>query len=80
MYVIQRANLTHMKKTQVYLPDDELEALCETATRSGRSVAALIRDAIRQVVLKPATDGPVALWDGQPRRVASEHDSVRDDP
>jgi hypothetical protein len=80
MYVTQTANLTHMKKTQVYLPEDELEGLREAASRSGRSVAALIRDAIRQVVLKPATDGPVALWDGQPRRVASDHDSVYDEP
>ena len=69
-----------MKKTQVYLPEDELEGLREAASRSGRSVAALIRDAIRQVVLKPATEGPVALWDGQPRRVASDHDSIYDEP
>jgi hypothetical protein len=80
MYVTQTGNLTHMKKTQVYLPENELEGLRQAASRSGRSVAALIRDAIRQVVLKPATEGPVALWDGQPRRVASEHDSVYDEP
>ena len=76
MYVGQGTKLTYMKKTQVYLPEDELDALREAASRSGRSVAALIRDAIRQVALKPATDGPVALWDGLSRRVASEHDSI----
>ena len=80
MYVSYSANLTHMKKTQVYLPEEELEGLRAAASRSGRSVAALIRDAIRQVVLRPATEGPVALWDGQPRRVASEHDSIYDEP
>jgi plasmid stability protein len=41
-----------MKKMQVFLPEDELEGLRQAAARSGRSVAALIRDAIRQVALK----------------------------
>ena len=36
----------------------------------------LVRDAIRQVVMKPAAEGPVVIWDGQPRRSAAEHDSV----
>jgi hypothetical protein len=43
-------------------------------------MAELIRDAIRQVVLKPKAVGPVALWDGVPRRISMEHDSVHDDP
>src|SRR5947208_1995295 len=38
--------VTHMKKTQVYLREDELDALRLAAARSGRSVAALVRDAI----------------------------------
>ncbi len=69
-----------MEKTQVYLPKEELDALREVAARSGRSVAALVRDAIRKVVLKPRTTGPVALWDGKPRRTSVEHDSVHDEP
>ena len=69
-----------MDKTQVYLRREELEALREIAARSGRSVAELIRDAIRKVVLKPQATGPVAIWDGQPKRASVEHDSVHDEP
>ena len=69
-----------MEKTQIYLRKEELEALREVAERSGRSVAEVVRDAIRKVVLKPGTDGPGALWDGEPRRTSVEHDSVHDDP
>jgi hypothetical protein len=68
-----------MEKTQVYLRKEELEALRATAARSGRSVAEIIRDAIRKVVLKPPTEGPVAIWDGEPRRTSIEHDSVHDE-
>ena len=68
-----------MEKTQVYLRKEELEALRAAAARSGRSVADLIRDAIRKVVLKPPTEGPVAIWDGEPRRTSLEHDTVHDD-
>jgi plasmid stability protein len=69
-----------MEKTQVYLPKEELDALRKAAARSGRSVAALVRDAIRKVVLRPQSAGPVALWDGEPRRASVEHDSVHDEP
>ncbi|RTL71158.1 MAG: CopG family transcriptional regulator [Hyphomicrobiales bacterium] len=69
-----------MEKTQVYLPKEELDAVREAAARSGRSIAEIIRDAIRQVLLKPQTDGPVAIWDGQPKRSSSDHDSVHDEP
>jgi hypothetical protein len=69
-----------MEKTQVYLRKEELEALRKAAARSGRSVAELVREAIRKVVLKPQTGGPVALWDGEPRRTSTEHDSVHDEP
>lgn len=69
-----------MEKTQVYLRKEELDALRVAAARSGRSVAALVREAIRQVMLKPQAAGPVALWDGVPRRTSIEHDSVHDEP
>jgi len=72
--------LTHMEKTQVYLPKEELEALREAAARSGRSIAEIIRDAIRQVVLKPGAAGPVAIWDGRPKRTSIDHDSIYDEP
>ena len=74
------SKLTYMEKTQVYLRREELEALREAAARSGCSVAELIRDAIRKVVLRPQATGPVAIWDGEPRRAAIEHDSVHDEP
>lgn len=69
-----------MEKTQVYLREEELAALREAAARSGRSVAALVREAVRAVVLQPKAGGPVAIWDGRPRRTSLEHDSVHDEP
>jgi hypothetical protein len=72
--------LTYMEKTQVYLRKEELKALREAAARSGRSVAEVVRDAIRKFVLKPHGPGPVGIWDGQPKRTSVEHDSVHDEP
>ncbi len=64
---------------QVYLPEEEFAALRKMAARSGRSVADLIREAIRKQLLKPTARGPVALWDGQPKRTSIDHDSVHDE-
>jgi len=72
--------MTHMIKTQVYLREEELDALRKAAVRSGCSVAELVRDAIRKVVLKPEAAGPVAIWDGEPKRASVDHDSVHDEP
>ena len=72
--------MTHVIKTQVYLREEELAALHAAAARSGRSVAELVREAIRKVVLAPTADGPVAIWDGESRRTSVEHDSVHDEP
>jgi hypothetical protein len=69
-----------MEKTQIYLRKEELAALRAAAARSGRSVADLVREAIRKVVLKPSASGPVAIWDGEPKRSSTEHDSVHDSP
>jgi hypothetical protein len=79
-YVNIGTKLTYMEKTQVYLRKEELDALRQAAARSGRSIAELIRDAIRKVVLKPQATGPVAIWDGEPKRASIEHDSVHDEP
>ena len=68
-----------MEKTQVYLRKEELEALRKAAARSRRSVADLIRDAIRKVVLKPQGNGPVAIWDGEPKRKSVDHDIIYDE-
>ena len=48
------------------------------AARSGRSIAELVRNAIRKIVLKPQATGPVAIWDGGPKHTSIEHDSVHD--
>ena len=69
-----------MEKTQIYLPKAELDALRKAAARSGRSVAELVREAIRKVVLKPPIAGPVAIWDGESRRPSTDHDAVHDEP
>jgi Ribbon-helix-helix protein, copG family len=74
------AKLTPMEKTQVYLRKEELAALRRAAARSRRSVAALVRDAVRKVVLMPAAEGPIAIWDGEPKRSSLDHDSVHDEP
>ena len=71
--------LTPMEKTQVYLRKEELVALRKAAERTGRSMAELIRDAVRKAVLKPQSAGPVAIWDGKPKRTSIEHDSVHDE-
>lgn len=64
----------------MYLRKEELAALRKAAARSGRSIAQLVREAVRKVVLPPDVGGPVAIWDGEPRRPAMEHDSVHDEP
>ncbi len=68
-----------MIKTQVYLPEEDMQALREAAKRSGRSVADLVREAVRRVWLRPPSDGPVALWDGIPTRTSLEHDTIYDE-
>lgn len=80
MYVTNRGKMTYMEKTQVYLPKEELDALRKAAARSGRSVADLVREAIRKVILKPPSNGPVSLWDGEPGHTSIEHDTIYDEP
>lgn len=78
--VSQGSKLTYMVKTQVYLREGELEQLRATARRSGRSVAELVREAVRRVWIRPGGDGPVALWDGELSRTSVEHDTIYDSP
>jgi DNA-binding phage protein len=47
---------------------------------SGTPTRAVVREAIRKVVVRPQSAGPVAIWDGEPRRTAVDHDSVHDEP
>jgi hypothetical protein len=66
--------VTYMVKIQVYLRKEELDSLRMAAARSGRSVAELVRDAIRKTVLKPQAVGPIAIWgDDEPKRTSIEH-------
>jgi len=69
-----------MIKTQVYLPEQELEELHRIAKRRKRAVADLIREAIRRAWLQPLPNGPVALCSGQLRGTSSEHDAAFDEP
>jgi hypothetical protein len=72
--------MTYMTKTQVYLREEELDALRVAAKQSGQSVAELVREAVRRVWLRPAGQGPVGLWEGEPRRGSLDHDSIYDEP
>jgi hypothetical protein len=68
-----------MARVQLYLSSEELCALRKIAARSGRTVAELVRGAIRkEVVLKSEAAGPVAIWDGEPKRTSIDHDGVHD--
>jgi hypothetical protein len=69
-----------MTKTQIYFRDEELAALHQAAKRCDVSVAELVREAVRQVWLRPKGQGPIALWDGEPRRISSDHDTLYDEP
>lgn len=71
--------MTPMTKTQVYLREEELAALHAAARRTGRSMADLVREAVRQVWLRPGSEGPVALWDGEATRSSVDHDSIYDE-
>jgi len=68
-----------MKKIQIYLRKEELDALRIAAARSGCSIADLDREAIRSVVLKPSALAPVTIWDDEPKRSSLRHDSVHDE-
>ncbi len=72
--------MTDMEKTQIYFRKEELDALRKVAARSGRSVADVVREAVRKHVLKLPVADPVAIWDGEPKRTSIEHDSVHDEP
>lgn len=71
----------YMRKTQGYFRDEELKALRDAAVRSNRSVADLIREAIRRTWLPRARpEGPVALWDGESTATSVDHDRIFDKP
>ncbi len=69
-----------MTKTQVYLPEADLRALHRLAAKRRKSVAALIRDAVKRTYLEPTVGGPVALFRGKAKRVSTDHDAIYDAP
>ncbi len=72
--------MTPMKKTQIYFSEEDLGGLHETSKRTGKSVAELVREAVRSTWLRPAARGPVALWNGPIKRTSVEHDTIYDEP
>ncbi len=68
-----------MVKTQVYLPAEELRALHEVARKRKRKVAELVREAVREVWLRPVPRGPVGIIKGPLRATSAEHDSAWDE-
>ena len=69
-----------MTKTQVYLPKSELRELHRVAKRTGKSVAQLVREAVRRSCLPTASSGLIGLWDGAVRKTSFDHDSIYDQP
>jgi hypothetical protein len=68
-----------MIKTQVYFPEPDLRALHRAAKKAKKSVAEMIREAVRRTWLQPEPTGPVALWEGS-IRPSVDHDSIYDKP
>ena len=72
-----------MKRTQIYLSDDEAGALRRRARESGRTVSDLIREAIDRTYLgEPADlvatlDATAGAWSGRDFDGASYVDSIR---
>jgi hypothetical protein len=71
--------MTPMIKTQVYFSERDLKALHRAAKKAGKSVAEMIREAVRRTWLQAPPEGPVALWHGE-CRPSVDHDSVHDEP
>ena len=68
-----------MVKTQVYLQEEELAELHRLARKQKRPVAELVREAVRAKWLRPAANGPVALWAGPFAGCSADHDAAFDD-
>jgi hypothetical protein len=72
-------------KTQVHLTEEQLALLRRLSERDGKSVAAIIREAIgvalsARALQADANQGPVALWTGKIKRRSMDHDSIYDEP
>jgi hypothetical protein len=74
--------MTHMTmvKKQVYFPRSELQTLHRLARKKKRRVAALVREAVREVWLNSPAAGPVGLANGELRATSADHDRAFDEP
>ena len=77
--VIAGVMMTHMVKTQVYLPEKDLKALHKLAKAKRRKVADLVREAVQVIWLRETPKGPVGLWEGPFVGSSIDHDSAFDD-
>ena len=80
-----RSLLTSTLDSEPWKPTPRDSHYIRQCSSQGRRAAGtqrpvLVRDAIRNVVLKPRTAGPVAIWDGERKRASIDHDSVHDQP
>ena len=73
---LEVSTVPYMIKREVYFSTEELKLLETAARRSERSTASLIREAVRRVWLRPAAEGPIALWEGPTAHGAMEHDMI----
>ncbi len=71
--------VTPVIKSQIYFPERDLAALHKAAKKAGKSVAEMVREAVRRTWLHELPEEPVALWDGK-TRPAVDHDSIYDEP
>jgi hypothetical protein len=44
------------------------------------SIVRLIQSAFRMIAPKRPAAGPVAIWNGEPKRASTDHDSAYDEP
>jgi predicted transcriptional regulator len=69
-----------MIKVQIHLREEEFFRLQQLARGTSQSVSELIRQAIRGTWFSKNACGPVALWRGEVRTQANDHDGLYDDP
>jgi metal-responsive CopG/Arc/MetJ family transcriptional regulator len=71
--------MTSMVRTQIYLPEEELKELHKVAKRQGKSVAQIVRSAVRKVWLTPSANSIVGLAESTKSLTSDDHDAIYDD-
>ena len=57
-----------------------IRAFSNPSSKGNKRISSLVREAVRKVLLMPAAEGPIAIWDGEPKRSSLDHESVHDEP